>query len=116
MLAHTPLQRQLLTEEGSNMRGNRCHSVFSSTKRSQACEMSSISCGVLSKYQYVQLTWAWPRYVDNASIWRPIWSRRSGLVSRTLEAKVWRKSISRGWDRSGVRGKPAAVQSCLKVG
>ena len=39
-----------------------------------------------------------------------------GLISRTFEAKVCRKSIKRGGAPPGVRGKPAAAARRANVG
>jgi hypothetical protein len=115
MLARATLQRQALAQKGGDMRGDQGHGMFSSTKRSQTWAMSPISCGERSKYQKVLLTWAWPRYVIKANVWRPIWSRPSGLVSSTLDAKVCRKSMSRSRDRSSLRGRPADARRRANV-
>ena len=53
MLARATLAREALTEKLCQMRSKGCHRVFSLIKRSHAWAMSFMSCGELSKYQYV---------------------------------------------------------------
>src|SRR6266571_2574706 len=72
MRTRATLQWQALAEKGSEMGSDGGHGATSSTKRSPAWAMWSISCGERSKYQKVLLTWAWPRYVIKASVWLPI--------------------------------------------